>query len=233
MGNRAVLTRKTTAREILEKVASGKLPTLPKKGIREKGVGEKGVPEKSVGEKSVSQKSIGQKSIGEENIGEENIGEENEIKMKFEGSIEIEKPIALVTQLFADPNNLKHYQKGFVRKELLSGRAGEEGAKSKMVYKWGKSDREMELIETVVSNQLPDSFVANYEHPMMDNTLRCRFRPDRRRVDSLRNRSRLHAVGRMDAQADGVFLSQGVHETGKGVDGEFQGLCGTPINVGR
>lgn len=97
--------------------------------------------------------------------------------MRFQGSVEIRKPIDLVTRLFANPDNLRHYQDGFIRKELLSGNMGEDGAKSKLVYRMGKSERQMELIETVIANQLPDKFVAKYEHPMMDNTLNCRFVP--------------------------------------------------------
>lgn len=95
--------------------------------------------------------------------------------MKYSGSVEINKPIALVTQLFADPDNLKEYQDGFVRKELQQGRAGEKGAVSKMYYTDGK--RDMVLTETIINNNLPDSFEAFYHHKHMDNTMVCRFTP--------------------------------------------------------
>lgn len=94
--------------------------------------------------------------------------------MKFKGSIEINKPITLVKQLFADPSNLKEYQDGFVRKELVSGEEGENGAVSKMYYQYGK--REMELTETITNNKLPDSFEAFYHHKHMDNTMKCYFK---------------------------------------------------------
>jgi len=93
--------------------------------------------------------------------------------MKYAGSIEINQPIALVTSLFADPNSLKEYQDGFVKKELQSGQAGEKGAVSKMYYQYGK--RAMVLTETVVANNLPDSFEAFYHHQHMDNTMKCTF----------------------------------------------------------
>ncbi|MCZ6595403.1 MAG: hypothetical protein O6943_10895 [Bacteroidetes bacterium] len=58
-------------------------------------------------------------------------------------------PIKKVTDLFADPKNLKEYQDGFIRKEPVSGKEGEV---SKMYYKYG--NREMELTETITKNEL-------------------------------------------------------------------------------
>ncbi len=36
--------------------------------------------------------------------------------MKFSGSTNIRAPRELVIQIFSDPENLKHYQDGFVKK---------------------------------------------------------------------------------------------------------------------
>ena len=93
--------------------------------------------------------------------------------MKFSGSVEINKPRPIVCELFADPAHLGAYQDGFQRKELEKGAAGQNGAVSKMYYKYG--NREMVLTETIVSNNLPDSFEAFYHHKHMDNTMKCRF----------------------------------------------------------
>ncbi len=93
--------------------------------------------------------------------------------MKYNGSIDINQPINKVTELFADPKNLKEYQDGFIRKELISGKEGDEGAVSKMYYKYG--NRDMELTETITQNRLPDSFEASYHHKHMDNTMKCTF----------------------------------------------------------
>ncbi len=93
--------------------------------------------------------------------------------MKFKGSIDINKPVDVVAKFFADPQYLGEYQEGFVRKELVSGTAGEDGAVSKMYYKLGK--QEMELTETITSNQLPSTFEASYHHKHMDNTMKCTF----------------------------------------------------------
>jgi len=93
--------------------------------------------------------------------------------MKFSGSLDINKPRDRVVALFADPAHLGEYQDGFVKKELISGEQGQDGAVSKMLYKYGKHD--MELTETITANRLPETFEAFYHHKHMDNTMRCRF----------------------------------------------------------
>ncbi len=94
--------------------------------------------------------------------------------MKFKGYVDINKPISKVTELFADPQYLGKYQDGFVRKELVSGSPGQDGAIAKMYYKYGK--RDMELTETITANRLPNSFDASYHHQHMDNTMKCTFK---------------------------------------------------------
>ncbi len=93
--------------------------------------------------------------------------------MKFKGSVEINQSREKVTQLFADPNHLKEYQDGFVKKVLVKGTAGKAGAVSNLHYAAGK--RKMVLTETVVANRLPDYFEARYHHEHMDNDMRCTF----------------------------------------------------------
>lgn len=93
--------------------------------------------------------------------------------MKFNHSIIINKPRDIVVKYFADPQYLKEYQDGFIKKELVSGIPGEDGAISKMYYDDGK--RKMELTETITANRLPDYFDASYHHMHMDNTLKSTF----------------------------------------------------------
>lgn len=93
--------------------------------------------------------------------------------MKFTRTIDINRPKDEVANLFADPKYLGNYQDNFISKELISGNEGENGAMSRMLYKMGKS--EMELIETIIENNLPDSFFAEYHHKHMDNTMLCTF----------------------------------------------------------
>ena len=79
----------------------------------------------------------------------------------------------MVAKYFANPQYLSEYQEGFLRKELVSGEAGQPGAVSKMYYQMGKG--EMELTETITSNNLPHSFEGHYHHKHMDNTMKCTF----------------------------------------------------------
>ena len=95
--------------------------------------------------------------------------------MKFKGSIDINKPRDIVTDMFSDPNNLKEWQDGFQGMEHVSGEPAKDGSVSKFFYKHGK--REMELTETIKRNNLPESFEAFYHHKHMDNTMKCIFTP--------------------------------------------------------
>jgi hypothetical protein len=93
--------------------------------------------------------------------------------MKYDGFIDINRPMKLVSELFANPKYLHEYQDGFIRKELVDGNEGEAGAVSKMYYKNG--NRDMELIETITQNNLPFSYAATYQHQHLDNTMKCTF----------------------------------------------------------
>lgn len=95
--------------------------------------------------------------------------------MKFEGQIEINRSLEEVAKLFIDPNFIGEYQEGFIKKELKAGIQGTPGAVSKLYYQNGKY--QMELTETIITNELPYLFEAFYSHKHMDNTLKCEFEP--------------------------------------------------------
>ncbi|RAJ17212.1 SRPBCC family protein [Olleya aquimaris] len=86
--------------------------------------------------------------------------------MTFNCSIDINESVEKVSEIFLNPDNLKYYQDGFIKKELISGSAFKKGAKSKMYYK------KLELIETILNNDLPNEFFALYEHKHMTNTMK-------------------------------------------------------------
>ena len=89
--------------------------------------------------------------------------------MKFTCSININRPKIEVVKHFEDPEALKQSQKGFQNMEHLSGSKGEAGAKAKLIYD------KFELIETIIDNNLPDTFYAQYEHKNMSNTMHSKF----------------------------------------------------------
>ena len=89
--------------------------------------------------------------------------------MKFTCTIDINAPRDKVVSVFLDPEKQKHFQDGFIRKELLSGEINQVGTKSKLHYK------RLELIETIQVNNLPDTFQGLYEHKHTTNTMHVTF----------------------------------------------------------
>tara|TARA_R110001583_G_scaffold16155_1_gene65609 strand:+ start:11284 stop:11718 length:435 start_codon:yes stop_codon:yes gene_type:complete len=81
--------------------------------------------------------------------------------MKYEVEIDINLSRNKVIELFDNADNMKHWQPGLISFEHLSGEPGQVGAKSKLKYQMGK--REIEMIETITVNKLPDEFSGTYE----------------------------------------------------------------------
>jgi len=81
--------------------------------------------------------------------------------MEYQQDIIINLPRNRVIELFDNTENLKKWQDGLQSFEHLSGEAGQEGAKSKMLFKMGK--REVEMIETITKRNLPEEFHGTYE----------------------------------------------------------------------
>lgn len=89
--------------------------------------------------------------------------------MKFKCSVTINQHIDKVIEIFSNSNNLHHFQEGFKSKEHLSGIPGQKGSTAKMTYE------KLELIETIIQNNLPEEFIALYEHKHMTNTMKVNF----------------------------------------------------------
>lgn len=87
--------------------------------------------------------------------------------MRYTSEIEIMLPREEVIRKFSDPENQKYWQKGLLLREQLTGSPGEEGAQSRLKFKMG--NRELEMIETVLTNNLPYEFHASYEAKGVDN----------------------------------------------------------------
>ncbi|MEQ8906850.1 SRPBCC family protein [Ekhidna sp.] len=93
--------------------------------------------------------------------------------MKYKEEIIIRQSRGRVIELFDNPENMKEWQPDLVSFKQMSGMAGYEGAKSKLIYKIGK--REVEMIETVTKRDLPDEFAGSYETKGVLNTVRNNF----------------------------------------------------------
>lgn len=64
-------------------------------------------------------------------------------------------------------DNMKHWQKGLVSSEHISGTPGEVGAKMQLNYKMGK--REFNLVETITKCNFPEEFHGTYSMKRMHN----------------------------------------------------------------
>ena len=81
--------------------------------------------------------------------------------MKYTTEVHIHLPRKRVIELFDSTENLYKWQPGLQSFDHLEGDPGQEGAKSHLKYKMGK--RDLEMVETIVARNLPDSFAATYE----------------------------------------------------------------------
>lgn len=93
--------------------------------------------------------------------------------MKYISKIEIDLPLSKVLELFDSTENLYKWQPGLVSFDHLSGDPGQVGAKSTLRYKMGK--RDIEMIETITSRNLPSDFSMTYEAKGVFNILKNQF----------------------------------------------------------
>jgi len=93
--------------------------------------------------------------------------------MELRNQIEINAPREFVASYLRSSEHFGKWQDDFQSATLLSGDKDQVCAQTRMLYKFGKSD--MELIETIRKNNLPNSFEALYEHKHMDNTMLSTF----------------------------------------------------------
>ncbi|MGB7786229.1 MAG: SRPBCC family protein [Salinimicrobium sp.] len=93
--------------------------------------------------------------------------------MKYTQEIEINRPIDEVVALFKNPENLYKWMDGLQSYQQLSGVPGQPGAKSKLEFKMGK--REIEMVEIIKVNDLPEEFTATYEAKGVFNVISNKF----------------------------------------------------------
>lgn len=95
--------------------------------------------------------------------------------MKYNLEIDIDAPLETVLKKFDSLDNLKEWQPGFESYELLSGEAGQVGAKTKLKYI--NRGREMEMVETIIKRDLPHMFSASYDAKGASSVIESRFEP--------------------------------------------------------
>lgn len=95
--------------------------------------------------------------------------------MKYQQKITINKPRKEVVAKFSNPENMKHWQRGFIFIKPINGGPGEPGSQNLLKYKMGK--REVEMTETIIKNDLPKEFSATYEAKGVYNYQINKFSP--------------------------------------------------------
>ncbi len=93
--------------------------------------------------------------------------------MKFQCHVDIYAPIDKVLDLFDNPNNLQYWQQGFISYTSISGKPGTMDSKTRLRYKQGRND--IELIETILVDDLPQERKGLYVHKHMTNTMSNSF----------------------------------------------------------
>lgn len=100
--------------------------------------------------------------------------------MKYSHEIIIDAPRDEVLRKLEDMENIKHWQRGLIGYETLSGQPGNEGAKTRFRFRSGA--RKVGLVETILKRDLPYEFHAEYEARGLHNVQKNFFSelPDRK-----------------------------------------------------
>jgi uncharacterized membrane protein len=93
--------------------------------------------------------------------------------MKHTSEVTIDLPRQRVIELLGDRDNLAQWQTGLRSYELLIGEEGQVGARARLVR--DMMGRRIEMIETVISRDLPDAFTSTYETKGVLNRVQNRF----------------------------------------------------------
>lgn len=93
--------------------------------------------------------------------------------MKYSVEIEINLPIDRVIELFDNVDHMKKWMNGLESFTNISGKPGQVGTKSKLLFKNGK--KTMEMIETITVRNLPHEFSGTYEINGVYNIVKNKF----------------------------------------------------------
>lgn len=94
--------------------------------------------------------------------------------MKYSCEITIQLSRERMLEILVKPENMKHWQKGLLRYEHISGQAGAEGSQMELEYQMGK--RKITMVETIIKKDLPDEFHVTYDAKGVHNLQKNYFR---------------------------------------------------------
>ncbi len=87
--------------------------------------------------------------------------------MKYTQEIKVNVPIDEFVQKLDNIENLKHWQRGLVSTEHISGDLRRFGDKMRLIYRFGNHTRE--ITETITKRNLPNEFHVNYTSKTSQN----------------------------------------------------------------
>jgi hypothetical protein len=93
--------------------------------------------------------------------------------MKYNTEILIKLPREEAVKLFLNPDLLKKWQPGLIRRTHLDGTPGEEGAIAELVYEGRKG--ELLMKETITSKKLPELIQMSYHSRGVYNEVKNHF----------------------------------------------------------
>jgi hypothetical protein len=93
--------------------------------------------------------------------------------MKYTTEIKVDVHLDEFIKKMDNVENMKHWQRGLISAEHVSGDLGQLGAKMKLTYQFGS--RKMEIIETITKRNFPNEFHANYTMKAMHNVQKNYF----------------------------------------------------------
>ncbi|MEM9000566.1 MAG: SRPBCC family protein [Bacteroidota bacterium] len=96
--------------------------------------------------------------------------------MKYTTEITIDLPRSEFLKKLDNVDNMKHWQRGLIDHDFLSGNPGEEGARMSLKYKMGK--REFDMVETIIKRNLPDELHTTYDTKGVHNMQKNFFKED-------------------------------------------------------
>lgn len=96
--------------------------------------------------------------------------------MKYTTEIVVNLPRDKFIEKLDNPENMKHWQRGLLEYEFLTGNPGDEGARMNLKYKMGK--REIEMVETIIKSNFPEEFHVTYDAKGVHNVQKNYFKDE-------------------------------------------------------
>ncbi len=96
--------------------------------------------------------------------------------MKYQVEVDLDLPRERVIELFDSAENLFKWQPGLTNVEHVSGDPGQAGAKTKLSY--DTNGRKMEMVETIIEQNFPETFSSTYDAKGVHNIIENHFIED-------------------------------------------------------